>query len=362
MRMAVCPGIIAACLALVCGCRSLGPSALRTTYPQYNETLARNLNQEFLLNLVRLKYRDTPFFLDVSNITSSETMMGKATVSADFNFNPFANTIVKPGIEGTYSQTPTLSFVPVQGEDFLKKLMSPIPVGTVVLLAQSGVSIPRVFSLCIERINDLDNAARASSLIPEWVPHPDRFNRLVDLLGQLQREDLVQFGRKEAGKNNEYLLRIKSGKKYADQVREVKELLGMPQDRDTFILAPDILDGGEDRLAVRTRTVLSVLAFLSHSVEAPPEDIKAGRVVVVRNPDGSEYDWNKLTGRLIHVYCSKKRPENEYVSVQYRGSWFYLKDDDQNSKATFFALCMLFRLQAAQLAPSMPVLTIPVIR
>ncbi len=358
--MRVC--LLGICLAPLCGCRSMGPSALRVTYPQYNDVLSQNLNRELLLNLVRQKYRDTPFFLDVTGITSSETMMGKANVSADLLIDPFSGSSIKPGIEGTYSHTPTLSFAPVQGEDFLKKLMSPIPVSTLVLLAQSGGSVPRVFTLCVERINDIDNAARASLLLPEWVPHPEKFQRLVELMGRLQQADLIEFGRTSTGRDAEYLLHIKESPEYADQIKGIKELLGVPAARDSFILSSNGAEKSDDRLVVRTRPVLGVLAFLSHGVEVPQEDLKAGLVTVVHNPDGSEYDWSKLTGKLIHIYCSRKAPENAYVAVRYRGSWFYIRDDDQNSKATFYTVCLLFRLQEAQTSPSLPVLTIPAIR
>jgi len=362
MRLRGGVGFLSACLALVCGCRSLGPSALRVTYPQYNDVLARNLNQELLLNLVRQKYRDTPFFLDVTNITSSETVVGRANVSADLLIDPFSGGIIKPGIEGTYSQTPTLSFAPVQGEDFLKKLMSPIPVSTLVLLTQTGGSIPRVFTLCLEHINGIDNAARASLLLPEWVPHPEKFQRLVGLLGELQQADLLQFGRTDKGKDAEFLLQIKESPPYAERIREVKEILGLPAGKNTFILTDSSVQGDADRLVVRTRPVLGVLAFLSNGVAAPPEDLKSGLVTVVRNPDGSEYDWSKVTGTLIRVHSSKKKPGNAYVAILYRGSWFYIRDDDQNSKATFYTVYLLFRLQEAQPSQSLPILTIPVIR
>lgn len=362
MRLRTGVGLLGACLVFVCGCRSLGPSALRVTYPQYNDVLARNMNQELLLNLVRQRYRDTPFFLDVTSITSSETMGGKANVSADLLIGPFSGSLIKPGLEGTYSQTPTLSFIPVQGEDFLKKLMSPVPVSTLVLLTQTGGSIPRVFTLCIERINRTDNAARASLLLPEWIPHPEKFQRLVGLLGELQQADLVQFGRSGREKDAPFVLRIGERGEYADRIREVKELLGVSASKHTFIFTDDDVPDEGDRLVVRTRPVLGVLAFLSHGVDVPPEDSRAGLVTVVRNPDGSEYDWSRLTEKLLHVHTSGREPENAYVAVRYRGSWFYIRDDDQNSKATFYTVCLLFRLQEAQPSPSLPLLTIPVIR
>ena len=53
-------------LALVLGCHSFGPDALHQTPPRYNQAIARSLDEQFLLNLVRLKYRDNPFFLEVA--------------------------------------------------------------------------------------------------------------------------------------------------------------------------------------------------------------------------------------------------------------------------------------------------------
>ena len=36
----------------------------------YNKAVQNTTNQELLLNLVRLRYSDTPYFLDVNNIQS----------------------------------------------------------------------------------------------------------------------------------------------------------------------------------------------------------------------------------------------------------------------------------------------------
>ena len=47
---------------------------MQTTHPQYNHAIARTLDEQFLLNLVRLKYRDNPFFLEVSSVTTQQTV------------------------------------------------------------------------------------------------------------------------------------------------------------------------------------------------------------------------------------------------------------------------------------------------
>ena len=47
-------------------CQSyFGPTTLNTTHPAYNQAIVNSLDQQMLLNLVRLKYRDQPYFLKV---------------------------------------------------------------------------------------------------------------------------------------------------------------------------------------------------------------------------------------------------------------------------------------------------------
>jgi hypothetical protein len=64
---------------------------------------------------------------------------------------------------------------------------------------------------------------------------------------------------------------------------------------------------------------------------------------------------------MFMVRCNKnKKPENAFVAVPYRGAWFYIADDDLNSKSTFMLLTQLFNLQSGQTEDVGPTLTIPV--
>jgi hypothetical protein len=344
------------------GCSSFGPSALRMTHPAYNEVMARSQNEEFLLNVVRLRYRDTPYFLDVANVTTSQTMFGKANVSADLLIDPFTGTLIKPGLEGSYSQTPTITYMPLQGEDFLKKLLMRIPLSSVLLITQSGASIQRAFYLCLERINDLDNASRASLATPEQAPPHEDFSRLMDILGNLQRDDLIEFGRDPKGDGKNFLLHIKNDEAHKEDIREAKKLLGVSQAKEVFQFGDNFLEKGGDRLIVRTRSLLGILFYLSHAVCVPIEDVRAGLVTVTRNQDGTPFDWTKVSGKLMRVYSSKKKPAGACVSVEYRNSWFYIKDDDLNSKSTFVLLTLIFKLQSGAVTGTSPLLTIPVSR
>ena len=66
--------LILSTLFMVACQSSFGPRALEETHPAYNNAIVDSLNQEMLLNLVRLRYRDTPYFLEVGSVTASLTL------------------------------------------------------------------------------------------------------------------------------------------------------------------------------------------------------------------------------------------------------------------------------------------------
>ena len=56
------------------GC--LGPNAVRYTRMRYNEVVRDTNDQQLLMNIVRLRYADSPVFIDLPNITSQFEVAG----------------------------------------------------------------------------------------------------------------------------------------------------------------------------------------------------------------------------------------------------------------------------------------------
>ncbi len=101
--------------------------------------------------------------------------------------------------------------------------------------------------------------------------------------------------------------------------------------------------------------------YLSQGVEVPGEHIDKGKVTVTYNPDGSRFDWQRLTGSLLRVRSEKDfKPGRFAVAVSHRGAWFYIDDSDLNSKSTFSLLSQIFSLQAGKVPSSAPLLTLPI--
>jgi hypothetical protein len=106
--------------------------------------------------------------------------------------------------------------------------------------------------------------------------------------------------------------------------------------------------------------MMEVLFYLSHAVSVPQADIATGLVMETKDENGEIFDWrDSLSGEWMTINYSEtqERPKNAFVSVFYRGKWFFIADNDLNTKSTFMFLNFLFSWQSGRPAGLQPVLT-----
>jgi len=185
---------------------------------------------------------------------------------------------------------------------------------------------------------------------------------MLELLRQLQLADLIEIGPAlDLGKRNLVIL-LRPDPNYQNVLDELRSILGVTQQSNQFKISTNFLNAQEDEWAVRTRSVGSVLFYLSHNIEIPEKHKEAGLVTVTKTKDGEEFEWDETpAGMMFKVRCNKWiKPGNAFISVPYRGTWFYIADNDLQSKSTFKLLKALFNLQAGQIKDTSPTLTLPV--
>ena len=366
-------------LAGVCcrGCQPLGPKVINETHPAYNCAMGSVIDRQMLSNLVRLRYRENPTFLDISSITEGRED------GMDFGFDKNEMTWESPRLDNGpnvtrvggknslmfgpkamvgIKQKPTISYKPLRGKEFIKQLMTPIPLNAVLGLSRSGWKIERVFNTCVERINDVENAPNASGPTPWNKPEYEAFYSVTAILKRLEERRCVSIGR-DPGDGKKLVLSFKEDSSCREDIRELKNILGIDSNKNEYCFSTNFLKRQGDVIAVQTRSLMGVLFYLSHAVEVPEEDVSNGFVQVTVDKSGEVFDWTaNASGTLLKVHCSDKRPEHAYVSTRYRGHWFYINDNDLHSKSTFMFISTLFNLQAgeASSADIAPTLTIPV--
>ena len=343
---------------LVTGCAGIGPTAVQHSRTDYNLVLRRTSDEQLLLNLVRLRYRDRPLFLEVSGLTTQ------------FKFSPFFSASLYDGSDGAssttikgeveYEERPTVTYAPLQGKDFVQRVLSPVSWRTLDLLDNVGWRSDRVLRVCVQQMNHLGNAITASGPTPERAPPFRAFLRAVSLYRTLKERDLVHsFAMKEGGQVIQMLDFVPEATE-TPEYREFTRLLGLDPEKRRY---PVLLNAGvrlPDTIDVRTRSFIGILSFLSHAVEVPDEDLAAGRVTRTLDDAGRPFDWSEVTRGLMRIRSSSQEPDNASVKVHYRGHWFYIDDSDLDSKSTFMLLGQLFALQSGEVRNTGPVLTLPV--
>ncbi len=73
--------LITLCLFLP-ACGRFGPRQIPRDSFNYNEAIARSSNEQMLINLVRLRYREVPVFLAVGSVLTQYFYGGEASASA----------------------------------------------------------------------------------------------------------------------------------------------------------------------------------------------------------------------------------------------------------------------------------------
>jgi len=345
----------------------LGPRALHSERPDYNQQIVRSADGELLLNLVRLRYNESPLFLELGGVVAQYSYDASLNGTGQINgAGPSGATV---GTALGYSEKPTITYTPLAGEEFATRMLTPIPLDSIMLFEQSGWSAERLLLVTVQRVNDLSNAHTASGPTPEHQPDYEAFADFAERFQRLRLAGLIglnwemrEHETQPPGRNPRFWLRQPAdpSSPLAADVAAVRGYLGLQARRDDFALTAFPFRREPTEVGIRCRSLLGVLYFLSQAVEPPASDVRAGLVTVTRDGNGQPFDWSKVTGRVMAIRSQKDHPQNAYVAVQHRGWWFYIADDDQSSKTTFSLLNILFSLQAATGKGKAPVLTLPV--
>ena len=397
------------------GC-AFGPKMLEQTHSRYNESIRRVYEEQMLQNLIRVRYGEAPFRLNVSSIAAQYELAGGAEARPFFAapnpsgpvFRSFSK--VLPDVNVSGANRPTITFIPSSG-DAIRRFLTPISVDTLVFLASTSWPVSTVLRLYAERLNGVPNAPSASGPQREFAPDFVRFQRVAHLLQVAQDSELIAISSQEcvtqvggpfaaaAVTSSAAVDAAKDGLEYRPQaegstwilvrkdhklvvdvnpaaidhpvIQELEQLLNLQpaQPRYDLVVANDVLDplraptAPSPELRLMPRSTMQVYYFLANGIEVPPEHIAKEVIHPPVAPDGTLFDLRAVTAGLftVHARQGHKPPPEAYVAVKYRGYWYYIDDRDQPTKTTFALILQLNRLDfGLQEGVSGPFLTLPV--
>jgi len=283
-----------------------------------------------------------------------------------------------------YTDRPTITFTPYQGQEFLDSLTEPIPLETLVHLAASQSGIDVLLRVAVANLNGIQN--RFDSASPEFDRMAAGFRALekqndvgtgfVDrpvILSEPIPADSVDAGslleaarddrRFEPDGDGGYRLTGResvpslwvdpsnaAGHELLDELRLTNNVTSFEMKNINQVELPT---EPSDSIAVRTRSLLEIAIYLSHGVDVPEAHDRAGiaRLGADAAPDLSD---------LFRVEVSATRPEEPGIAVEYRDHWYFIRDSDHASKRTFVLMQTLFLSQIIEdSAQGAPVLTLP---
>lgn len=401
--------------AVVSGCADTrGPELVVNSHIEYNQAVSQVLREELLLNIVRRRYMEPPQFLNISSISSNfstSTSIGVGGSVGDIGGEDLIGTSVDGSV--TFSDSPTITITPRQGEDIASQLHEPLKVSTVADLATAGYPVGGVLNALVESINNLrgpdldyDRFRPGSSEWRETIallekffadgslildrfrwndPYNDFAYPAESITPEMWITTLTTGARRwksyDGGETFYFTTHEMAPALWLDpEVREsedaqrLMELLNVQSDvqKKIWVLEParvpdgadfeDRLDTPRPALKLRMRSLYNVLNFYAYGVHVPPADEQEGRATDLTSFRAAvEKGEIEDVSKLIPIRYSTNAPESAFQAVRYRGLWFYIDDRDLKAKAGFNALYDLWQLSIkAPSSQSQPVTTIQV--
>jgi hypothetical protein len=344
----------------VAGC-SIGPSTMTRDRFDYTAAVAESWKSQMLLNLVKLRYSDTPVFLDVGQIISGYTVQSTFTAAGNvFNTSGTVpgvpNSSIGLGAQGQFTDRPTITYAPLMGERFARSLMAPIPPAAILSLIQAGYPIDLTLRLAVHTLNGIQN--RFGGGAGRRRPADPEFYELVARLRRIQNSGAIGMRVQRVGPDvaTVLTLRQKVEPEIEADILMVRQLLGLdPQGREVRVVYGAVA-ADDKELAMLTRSILDILLDMGSFITVPEAHVQERRVAPTAEPEAGP---GGPIPPLVRILSSTEKPGDAFVAVPYRDHWYWIDDRDLPSKGLFSFLMFLFTLVETGDKGAPPVVTIP---
>ena len=153
------------------GCAHLGPQTVAVDRFDYSAAIADSWKQQTLLNIVKLRYMDLPVFVDVASVVAGYSLQTGVSVSGVVSSkDAIQGNYGSAGGQAIYTDRPTITYVPMTGEKFLRGLITPIDPKNIFFMLQSGYPADFILGLTVESLNGVRNRSTAGGVVREADP------------------------------------------------------------------------------------------------------------------------------------------------------------------------------------------------
>jgi hypothetical protein len=315
-----------------------------------------------LLNIVRLRYGDTPTFMDVSSVISAYTLQGAVQAGGTVNVGVPGSSTTLPGGTGTvsavggYNDRPTISYTPLSGQKFARSLLLPIPPEAIFSLISAGYPADVVIPVTIRALNGIYNRTSQSGFRR---PSEPEFDLLVDALRRIQLSRAFSMRFEKRG-DDQIAIAVFASRPSPELQRDidlVKKTLNLRAENGEIRLTYGALQRIPTELAVLSRSMIEVMAELAADIEVPAGHVAEGRTFPTPELSATASSYDRPQ---VRIQSGPVPPDDAFAAVSYRNTSYWISDRDLSSKRSLTFLLLFFALAETGVVPEAPVLTLPV--
>lgn len=333
-------------------CQSAGPAYIQRDQVNYASALLEAEKHQLLLNIVRLRFGDIPSVVRVDQIVAGYERRVVGSIGSTFA-NDFALTDdFAVRAEGSLADRPTYTIRPLQGADYARFMLRPIPPRELVGLIAGGANLHTALGLAIERVNGIPN----NELLTGPEPPTGRFWRVLTLMQVLRNDGLLQIEFEpdpELETERVYVSFVGvDGVARDERAETLIDLMGLDPRSERYEVVLAVAPRNRREIAVWSRSLIEILSDVAAGIEEREEGPPPARLV------GQPRDPAAMPLR-IEVAGGLLPPSDTFARVRYDDRWYWIEEDDVWSKRAFSMLLLLTTILERDDRGTGAVLTIP---
>jgi len=347
-------GMVISLATLLASCSSYGPKSMDRDQLDYGNSIGDNWKNQMLANIVKIRYVDMPVFVDVGSIVSGYSLSTTVNGRLGFGDSFTGGETQGLGASGTYTDRPTITYMPKTGDDYLRAILEPVAPASLLALIQAGYSSELLFTWAVEAINGVHNwsVSRRSSN-RSGIADPE-FIEYVALMQELQILGAIGFElHSDVDGKHDIIFRLNKqnlSESTLQKNRRASEIIGLDPDQEQFRVIYAPFKSDSSTLSIQTRSVIQMLSAMAGFIDVPAER------AAFASPG---YDVSAISQRPFRVYSGKDRPEESFAQVKYQDYWYWIDNSDIASKRVFTLMLFITTLTNQANDANAPVLTIP---